>query len=178
MSSFKNINFSPFQLTVLGILTCILCGVCAGIGIVAGRLGFDSPSPAVAAPPTSLPPTSQPEPIPTAAAPSSPTTVVPPTVTPEPTPAPAIAPSPTATFVVAPALINQDKITEIVEFVELNRQLTLPTAVPIKFLTRRQLREQWRDSSFDAAALEAVQTQQEFYRALSLIESASALPRM
>lgn len=50
------------------------------------------------------------------------------------------------------------------------RQLALPTIVPIEFLTRRQLREQWRTTSFDVAALEAAQTQQEFYRALGLIE--------
>lgn len=96
-----------------------------------------------------------------------------------PTPTPAIEaapsrpvanPSPTATYVVAPALINQDKIAQIITYVERQRQLSLPAEIPIKFLTRRQLREQWRESSFDVTTLEAVQTQQEFYRLLGLIE--------
>lgn len=169
MSNFKSVRFSSFQLTVLALLTFVLCGVCAGIGFVAVTLNVATPPPAVAAltPPAlteSQPPS---PPVPT----NSPTPL-PPTWTPTPAPsATAVAaPSATATYVVAPALINKDKIGEIIEFVELYRGLTLPTDVPIKFLTRRQLQEQWRETSFDVAALEAVQTQQEFYRALNLIE--------
>ncbi|MBI1880950.1 MAG: hypothetical protein HYR94_22450 [Chloroflexi bacterium] len=174
MSNFKNIRFTPFQLAVLGILTCVLCGICGGIGLVASSLNFNSPRRAAAAPPSPSAVASQPVATETrtpVVAESSPTVVITSTPTVEPTASrPAAAPSATATYVVAPALINKDKIAEIVRFVELNRQLALPDAVPIKFLTRRQLREQWRDTSFDVAALEAVQTQQEFYRALHLIE--------
>lgn len=46
----------------------------------------------------------------------------------------------------------------------------MPENVPIKFLARHQLQGQWRDEAFDAATLEAVQTQQDFYLALGLIE--------
>lgn len=171
MSKFKTIRFTPFQLIVLSLLTCILGGVCAGIGLVASTIDFNSRPKMVAAP---LPSTSPPLEA-TPLLPPTPTGTPLATNTPRPTLAPTAvpppaAPSPTATYVVAPAFINKDKIGQIIRFVELNRQLALPTAMPIKFLTRRQLREQWRDSSFDVAALEAAQTQQEFYRALSLIE--------
>ncbi|GAB4440519.1 MAG: hypothetical protein Fur0044_37000 [Anaerolineae bacterium] len=165
MSYLKSIRFSPFQVSVLVLLTFVLCSICGGIGFVAIRLNVAAPPPVVAAlTPLSLTETQTP---------STPTpTSLPPTWTPSPVPsATALAvPSATATYVVAPALINKEKIGEIVEFVELYRGLALPTAVPIKFLTRRQLQEQWRETSFDVAALEAVQTQQEFYRALNLIE--------
>lgn len=166
MSHFKKIRFTLFQLIVLSFLSCILCGICAGIGWVVST-EFSVPSQGVAAgpPPTSLPLEATPVPSPTLAA----------TPTPSPSPLPTVmpstaVPSPTATYVVAPALINKDKIGQIIQFVELNRQLALPTAMPIEFLTRRQLREQWRVSSVDAVALEAAQTQQEFYRALGLVE--------
>lgn len=170
MSNFKNIHFTPFQFIVLSLLTCILCGICAGIGLVASTLDVNSQPQAVAVvplaanpPPEATPPPPTPTSTPVAANTSYPTAS--PTLLPPPA-----APSPTATYVVAPAFINKDKIGQIIQFVELSRQLALPTAVPIEFLTRRQLRDQWRDNSFDAAALEAVQTQQEFYRALNLIE--------
>lgn len=168
MSNFKSIRFSPFQLTVLVLLTFVLCGVCAGIGFVLLTRQMAPPPPAVAALTPPAPTENQPPP---PSSTSNPTTL-PPTWTPTPVPSatPVAAPSATATYVVAPALINKDKIGEIIEFVELYRGLALPTDVPIKFLTRRQLQEQWRETSFDVAALEAVQTQQEFYRALNLIE--------
>lgn len=162
MSNFKNIRFSPFQLAVLGILTCMLCVICAGIGLVTSRLSLNSPPQVLAA-------SSPPAATPTATVANSPTAMATPSATLEPTSLPPAAPSPTATYVVAPALINKDKISKIIQFVELSRQLTLPSEVPLKFLTRRQLQAQWRDSSFDVAALEAVQTQQEFYRVLNLI---------
>lgn len=171
MSNFKNIRFTPFQFIVLGLLTCILCGICAGTGLVASTLDYNLQPPAVAV----VPPPAAPSPEATAPPPPPPTSTPPPVNSPSPTAPPSAtvplaAPSPTATYVVAPAFINKDKIGQIVQFVELYRQLALPTAVPIEFLTRRQLQDQWRDSSFDVAALEAVQTQQEFYRALNLIE--------
>ncbi|MCK6626549.1 MAG: hypothetical protein L6R45_15395 [Anaerolineae bacterium] len=165
MSHLKSIRFSPFQVSVLTLLTFVLCSICGGIGFVAIRLNVAASPPMVAA--------LTPLPLTEAQPPSTPIpTSLPPTWTPSPIPsATAVAvPSATATYVVAPALINKKKIGQIVEFVELYRGLTLPTAVPIKFLTRRQLQEQWRETSFDVAALEAVQTQQEFYRALNLIE--------
>jgi hypothetical protein len=172
VSNFKSIHFTPFHLVALGILTCILCGICAGTGLVAYGLGLDLPRVA-GVPPPATPPISQPTGIQSPVVTSEPD---PPPATPMPTPLvkptvlPSAAPSPTATYVVAPALINQEKIAEITSFVEQYRQLALPDEIPIKFLTRRQLQEQWRDTSFDVAALEAVQTQQEFYRALNLIE--------
>lgn len=173
MSNLKKIRFSPFQLAVLGILTFVLCSICGGIVIIAVNVSFNSPRPVVVA--LSAPPVTESQPLVTETptplvAESSPTATGTPTLTVEPTaPPPTADPSPTATYVVAPALINKDKIAEITQFVELNRQLVLPQEIPIKFLTRRQLREQWRETSFDAAALEAVQTKQEFYRALNLI---------
>jgi len=55
-------------------------------------------------------------------------------------------------------------------FVEQWRELSLPESLPIEFLTRRQLQEQWREEAYDKAAIEAVETQQEFYRAMGLID--------
>jgi hypothetical protein len=167
VSNFKSLHFTPFQLIVLGLLTCILCGICAGIGLVARSFSLDVPQ-AAAAPSPLAPAASQPAA--THTPPASPTAATPPTPIIEPSALPSAAPSATATYVVAPALINQAKIADITRFVEQYRQLSLPTQIPIKFLTRRQLQEQWRDTSFDGAALQAAQTQQEFYRALNLIE--------
>ena len=81
-----------------------------------------------------------------------------------------LAPTPTATYVVAPEFINRDKIRDITRFVEQWRELALPEPLPLQFLNRRQLREQWQEQAYDQAAIEAVETQQEFYRALGLIE--------
>lgn len=169
----KNIRFTPFQLAILGILTFVFCAICVGNGLIYSTIRFDSPPEETIAllPATPLESKPQLEETPLATQASNELVVNTPTPTLELTRLPpAPVPSPTATYVVAPALINKDKIAEIIKFVEKQRQLSLPTEIPIKFLTRRQLREQWRDSSFDVATLEAVQTQQEFYRILGLIE--------
>jgi hypothetical protein len=141
-----------------------LCVVLAAIG---GALYFSrqtligSSSQAAAVAPT--PEQATPVPTPTATVTPFPTIALPEQAdTPEPTP--------TATYVVAPEFINKDKIREITVFVEKWRELSLPTPLPIEFLTRPQLREQWQAESFDKAAVEAVQIQQEFYSAMGLIE--------
>lgn len=166
-------TFSPGQIAILSVLVLILCAVFAGTGFVvylnSNQLFGQPTAQPIAVENNVTAPTPSPEP------------AVTPTVTeipsPVPTPTsmlpqarPTLEPSPTATFAVAPDFINKDKILEITRFVEFWRDLTLPDQVPITFLTRRQLQEQWRDESFDMAALEAVQTQQEFYAALGLIE--------
>lgn len=156
------------QTIILAGLAMVLCLICAGtIGVIYTNsdLLFGLPSQeAAAAPPGQAPvgpPTATPAPGPTPT-PRPTVALVEPTATAQ--------PSPTATYAVAPEFINKDKIADIVQFVEKSRQLSLPENVPIQFLTRHQLREQWRDEAFDVAALEAVQTQQEFYAALGLIE--------
>lgn len=169
----KNIRFTPFQLAILGILTFVFCAICVGNGLIYSTIRFDSPPEEAIALRPATPLESKPhmEETPLTTQASNEVAVNTPTSTLEPTRSPpAAVPLPTATYVVAPALINKDKIAEIIKFVEKQRQLSLPTEIPLKFLTRRQLQEQWRDSSFDVATLEAVQTQQEFYRILGLIE--------
>lgn len=161
--------FSPVQILILGGLGLILCGVCGGLGgvIVFRDQLFGPPAaPQVAA----------------VSAPASVEAVAPePAATPlaTPTPDPAIAlpeaadtpePTPTATYAVAPAFINKDKIRDITVFVERWRELSLPEPLPIEFLTRRQLREQWQQESFEQETLEAIQTQEQFYTALGLIQ--------
>jgi hypothetical protein len=159
---------SPVQILVLGVLGLILCGVFGSLaGVVVFRDSlFGSPAQESAAVSAStsaeavdlLPTaTSTPTftPFPTAALPE-------PAATPEPTP--------TATYAVAPAFINKDKIRDITVFVEKWRELSLPEPLPIEFLTRRQLRDQWGEQSYEQETLEAVQTQQQFYTALGLIE--------
>ena len=156
------------QLIILGGLGLMLCAILTGIGAVLfinrdTLLGVSTQpvaqhstqAPVEAVPTTPPSPTATITPRPTAALPEL-------VVTPEPTP--------TATYVVAPADINKDKIRDITGFVEQWRELSLPEPLPIEFLTRRQLREQWPEQAYDKAALEAVQTQQEFYRALGLIQ--------
>ncbi len=160
-------GLTPVQLAILGALGLILCGVLAGIGGVlffARESLFSAPPPQVAAAPVqaSTAPPSTPEP--TATITPRPTSTLPePAATPEPTP--------TATYAVAPELINKDKIRDVTGFVEQRRELSLPEPLPIEFLTRRQLQEQWREEAYDQAAIEAVETQQEFYRALGLVEA-------
>jgi hypothetical protein len=72
--------------------------------------------------------------------------------------------------VVAPEFINKDKIREIIEYVELRRQLALPEKLPLNFLTRRQIQEQWQQGSVEREVLEVVEKQQQFYAAMGLIE--------
>lgn len=157
---------NPVQMAILGGLGLMLCAILAGIG---GILFFNrntllavrsaAPEPAQAQ--TELPPTASPSL--TATSTLTPT-AVPPTATSTP------APTPTATRVVAPELINKDKIAKIISFVEQWRGLALPEPLPLKFLTREQLKVKWREQAYDQAAIKTVQTQQEFYRALGLIE--------
>ncbi len=170
-ASEKGDQFNPLQLAILGILGLMLCAVLAGLSVTfylnMDKLLGSTPQPVAVAP---SPPPSPTKEIQKATPTDSPTPA--PTATSMlPQAAPTAAPSPIATYAVDPAFINKDKITEITKFVEEWRELSLPAEeVPIKFLTRRQLREQWRGEAFDVAALEAVQTQQEFYAALGLIE--------
>ena len=171
----------------LGILTVLTLTLCATFGLSAGLLIFNfdrltAPDEvALAAPdtPTSLP-AAQPEAEATSPPIAPPTSE--PTSSPEPTatPKPAISlpaaqptpePSATATYAVAPSFINKDKIADTVQFVEYWRELSLPEQLPINFLTRAQLREQWRVESYEIETLQAVQTAEEFYKAMGLIES-------
>jgi hypothetical protein len=48
--------------------------------------------------------------------------------------------------------------------------LALPEKLPLNFLTRRQLREQWQRGSVEREVLEVVEKQQQFYAAMGLIE--------
>ncbi|MFQ5611952.1 MAG: hypothetical protein ACE5H9_07435 [Anaerolineae bacterium] len=92
-----------------------------------------------------------------------------PTLVPQ-TPTPTSLPTPTATYAVPPEFINKDKIAEIKTFVERWRELSPSEDVPIIFLTRDQVREQWQTDSVDQGALEAIERQREFYLAMNLIE--------
>lgn len=163
-----NRPLTSLQLAILAALGLVLCAILAGIGglvyvyrpLLFGPaprpVAVASPLPVGDAPPTATPaPTATFTPIPTFALPE-------PEATPE--------PSPTATYAVAPAFINKDKIQEISVFVEKWRQLSLPEPLPIEFLTRSQLHDRFAEQAYDQATLEAIQTQQEFYRALGLIE--------
>lgn len=169
----KRVGFSSTQMVILGLLALVLCGVFGGLGTTIylnlDELRGTAPQNVAVAPPPPAPPL------------ATPTIEVTPTSTDIPTPAPTSTsmlpqaaptaePSATATYAVDPAFINKDKISEIAKFVEVWRELSLPQDVPIEFLTRRQLQEQWRDEAFDVAALQAVQTQQDFYRVMGLIE--------
>jgi hypothetical protein len=162
----KKVPLSPLQLLILGLMGLILCVIAGGaVGLlVMNREAFlpNVPAPSVAQNPPSAVPSSTPTPEPMATATPFPTVALP-----EPLDPP--APTPTATYVVAPADINKQKIREITGFVEQWRNLSLPEPLPIEFLTRRQLAEQWQEESYDTTTLEAVRTQQEFYRALGLI---------
>ncbi len=167
----KKASLTQSQMMILAGLALALCLICAGMmGVIYLNrdILWGAPSQEMAAVPpvadTSIPPTPTTTDTPTATPPAAtPTSMLP-------TAKATTEPSPTATYAVAPEFINKDKITEITGFVEEWRQLSLPEEMPINFLTRRQLREQWGETSFDKAALEAVQTQQEFYNALGLIE--------
>ncbi len=165
----KQGKFSAFQLTVLVLLGLILCGICAG-GALTVYSAQNSP-PAVVSANVEPPATALPSPTPGPAATPVNTPTPRPTATSMlPQPGPSAEPSATATYAVAPDFINKDKIKDITRFVEEWRELSLPAKIPIKFITRAQLREQWRDESFDVETLEAVQTRQQFYAALGLIE--------
>ncbi len=165
--SSRTSSFSAVEMAILGLLVLLLCFVVAGFGGVVylkkdQLLGVDSTAVGADISPTATPaiettPTDTPEPTltPTSMLPQAQTTA---------------KPSPTATYAVAPEFINKDKISSIIKFTVDWRELSLPEDIPISFLTRRQLKEQWQDDSFDAAALATIQTQQEFYRALGLIE--------
>ncbi len=166
-------KLNSLQIAILGGLVLVMCvifgGLTAAVYLYQDRL-FDT-APQNAAVAVQSPPTPEVQ--------VSPSPTIPPTDIPTPAPtatsmlpqaAPTLEPSPTATYAVAPEFINKDKIFEITVFVESWRDLSLPERIPLEFLTRRQLKEQWRDEAFDAAALEAVKTQQEFYAALGLIE--------
>ena len=160
---------SPVQILVLGVLGLILCGVFGSlVGVVVFRNSlFGSPAQESVAVSGSTTPAEVVELLPTAT--STPTFTPFPTVAlPEPAATP--EPPPTATYAVAPAFINKDKIRDITVFVEKWRELSLPEPLPIEFLTRRQLRDQWGEQSYEQETLEAVQTQQQFYTALGLIE--------
>ncbi|MEM7342759.1 MAG: hypothetical protein AAF485_00820 [Chloroflexota bacterium] len=164
----NSLAMTPFQLAVLGGLTLLLCII--GLTIVSiiylnWETFFDVPQEQVAVAPTEPEATISPSPTNTSIA----------TATPLPTATLPVVeatklPTPTATQVVAAEYINKDKIAEIIQFVEDIRQLSLPEAVPINFLTRRQLEDQWQEDAFDKSVIEAVKTQQEFYTALGLIE--------
>lgn len=156
-------RLTPLQMVILGGLGLALCAVLGGIGGVLFNRNTlltvrqDTPEPTQT--PTEMSPTASPSPTATA-------TPIPTAILPAATP----APTPTATRVVAPEFINKDKIEDITGFVEQWRELALPQPLPLQFLTRQQLREQWQKQAYDQAAIEAVETQQEFYRALGLIE--------
>ncbi|RME75789.1 MAG: hypothetical protein D6784_07285 [Chloroflexi bacterium] len=157
--------FTPLQTAVLAVLAVVLCLVCGGSGTVLALYWNRLPVSGLAARPTPTP------------LPPMPTPTVTPILIPTPRPtvplpqaAPTLAPTPTATYAVAPEFINRDKIREISQFVEQWRELSLPAPLPIEFLTRRQVAEQYRSESLDRETLEAIRTQQEFYRALGLLE--------
>ncbi len=163
----KKETLTPAQMMILGVLSMLLCFICAAIvGLIYTNndtLFGPASQEVVAASPVAEVPTLTPSPTMTdTPMPQATTTLSKPAATPK--------PSPTATYVVGADLINRDKIAEITAFVEKQRGLYLPEPVPVKFLTYQQLREQWREQSFDKAAIEAIQTRQEFYRALDLIE--------
>ena len=166
-SSPKKQALTPTQFAILGGLGLFLCLVLSSIGGVIffkREALFGSPAEQAAAASTQATPAGPPSSTPT---PTATFTPLPTIALPEPADTP--EPTPTATYAVAPEYINKDKIRDITGFVEQWRELSLPEPLPIEFLTRTQLQEQWREESYDKAAVEAVQTQQEFYRALGLI---------
>jgi hypothetical protein len=146
------------QIVILTLLAVILCAILTGTAGVLYfyRAAFTAPS---LSPPAAL--VSTPTPTPTAT--RRPTAVLPPAQdTPAPTPVP--------TYAVSPEQINERKIREITEFVEQWRELSLPSPLPLEFLTRTQLRDEWAADSYERETIEAIQTQQAFYRAMGLIE--------
>lgn len=163
-------------LAVLGLMLCAIFGISGGLLIfnldrLTGTNQVALATVEVATP--ASPPTSISEATPTST--SEPTSLPEPTATSTPSiglpvAKPTPEPSATATYAVAPSFINKDKIAETVEFVEYWRELSLPEQLPINFLTRAQLREQWQVESFEIETLQAVEKLEEFYKAMGLIE--------
>lgn len=158
------------QMLVLAILGLLLCGICAGTSLLIWQN-----QPAL----TGLTTGSQPTPTAPPAPPATPELLAAATGSPAPRPTATSMlpqatatrqPTATATYAVAPEFINKDKIRDITKFVEQWRELELPEKLPIEFVTRPQLRELWRDQAYEAETLTAVQTQQEFYKALGLLQ--------
>jgi hypothetical protein len=161
----KGLPFTPVQLSALAVLCfffCLVVGVFGWLFLNSGLLFGPSPSQIVAAPaPTSTPSPELPPP-------PDPPTPTPSLLSAEALPPP--EPTPTATLVVPPQTVNRDTIRDITKFVEKWRQLSLPADLPIIFLTRDQLRDQWQSNSLDRATIATIQTQQEFYVVLGLVE--------
>lgn len=84
-------------------------------------------------------------------------------------------PSPTATYAVAPAFINKEKIANIIKFVETRRGLSLPQALPINFLQRNQLQQQWKAEAIDSRVARMIENQELLHRALGLIQERANL---
>jgi len=149
------------QIIILTVLGLILCAIGAGLVSVlylyqAGLTASGPPQPVIVS-------ATRPPPPPTATPTRRPTVALPPAQdTPRPTP--------TATYAVKPEQINERKIREITEFVEQWRNLSLPQPIPIEFLRRAQLRDEWAAASYERETLEAIRTQQAFYQAMGLIE--------
>jgi hypothetical protein len=146
------------QMLILGGLAVALCTICLMLGAVVYLRPFSAGQPpqtvAQTSPPPSLPaPTHTP----------SPTSMLPAA------PNPTAIPSPTATYAVAPEFVNKDKIAEIIKFTEKWRQLSIPEKIPITYLTRQQVIEQWQQDSVDKTTLETVRQMQEFYKVMGLI---------
>lgn len=163
--------FSRLQIVVLAGLVLVACTVFVAIGATffINRAAFLGQPQAAAPPVEPSPPAFSPS----EAMPAAPVEPPEPAATPTsilPQAKATAEPSPTATYAVAPDFINKDKIAEITGFVESWRELSLPNKIPINFLTRRQLQDEWQAESFDADTLKAVEIQQEFYQALGLIE--------
>ncbi len=158
-SKSKQPRLTTQQTVIVASLLLIACGVWTGIGTAVYLYRDDLFSAPVAV-----------APLPTA----TPLPTVPPTATPPPTVTPAptmtLEPTPTATYAVAPALINREKIDNITQFVEQVRGLSMPQDVPIEFLQRNQLRQQWATEAFDSTVLEAAEAQYQLHVALDLLD--------
>lgn len=164
----KKMSLSLVQMGILAGLVLALCGVCSAFvsftylnrTVLFGSSQAAAPTPiATATPSPTLTRSPSAPPMPTTTATSM-----------LPTAIPTGAPTPTPTYAVAPEKINEAKIHQITEYVEQARQLTLPDEIPISFITRDQLRQQWQQESIEKATLDALTTQQQFYIALGLIE--------
>lgn len=153
------------QLLILAGLLMLAAIVWIGIGL-AIYINQDS----LFEPPTSvseIEPASTNIPVQPTALPSPTNTPAPATPTPE--------PSPTATYAVAPAFINKEKIADIIKFVEARRGLSLPQALPINFLQRSQLQQQWKIEAIDSRVARMIENQELLHRALGLIEKRANL---